>query len=322
MQLLLDLITTYGIAFVFVTVAIEQAGAPLPAYPVLLVAGSLAAQGRLSLGLSLAAAVLACLIADTLWYAAGKRYGGRVLRLLCRLTLSPDGCVRQTETVFARWGAPSLMVAKFIPGFASVATSMAGSTGVARAPFLLFDAIGAALWAGGGLALGWLFAPAVADVLATLEQMGRWGLVLVAAALALFIAVKAFRRQRFHARLRMDRISVPALAALLERGEAPMLVDVRSSLARGGERIPGAIVFDNDDWPVDLQPADAEALVVVYCACPNEASAALVARKLMQRGFKRVRPLEGGIDAWRAAGLPLLALEPQGALQGREPVAA
>jgi membrane protein DedA with SNARE-associated domain len=175
MATLLDLIGQYGVMFVFACVLVEQAGAPIPAYPVLLVAGSLAAAGQLSAGGLLATSVLACLMADTLWYLAGKRHGSRVLRLLCKLSLSQDGCVRQTEFIFARWGAPSLVIAKFVPGFASVATAMAGLTRVGPTAFLVYDAIGATLWAGAGLALGWIFAAAVADVLAVLAEMGRWG---------------------------------------------------------------------------------------------------------------------------------------------------
>jgi membrane protein DedA with SNARE-associated domain/rhodanese-related sulfurtransferase len=302
-KLLLDLITQYGLLVVFLSVAVEQAGAPIPAYPMLLVAGSLAAEGRLSLPAAFALAVLACVLADGLWYVAGQRFGSRVLRLICRLSLSPDGCVRQTESIFARWGAPSLLVAKFVPGFGSVATSMAGSTGIGRGAFVFYDALGSALWAGSGLALGWLFAPAVNEALEILQQMGQWGLLLVLLLLAVFVASRALRRYRFRRRLRMDRITVDDLAAMLQRGEAPVVVDVRQTVARDDGRIPGAIVFNNDAWPDSLRATDAQTLVVVYCACPNEASAALVARKLMQRGFKRVRPLLGGIDAWRAAGL-------------------
>ena len=310
MTLLLDLVTQYGLLFVFVWVLVQQAGLPIPAYPVLLVAGSLAAQGRQTWPLLLLVAVVACLVADSLWFAAGKRYGGRVLRVLCKVSLSPDGCVRQTQAIFERWGPPSLVVAKFVPGFASVATSMAGTTGVSRLAFLFFDAIGATLWAATALALGWLFAPAVADVLGTLDRMGRWGLLLVLVLLGLFVAMRALQRHRFKKRLRMDRITVAALGDLLERGESPVIVDVRSKTGRFDGRIPGAIVFNDDAWPSDLQAASDDALVVVYCACPNEASAALVARKLMARGFKRVRPLEGGIDAWRAAGREVVAGSP------------
>lgn len=305
MALLIDLITRYGVALLFAWVLVEQAGVPLPAYPALLVAGSLAAAGQYSVWLLLGSAVLACLLADSLWYLAGQRFGSRVLRLLCRLSLSADGCVRQTESIFARWGAPSLLLAKFVPGFATVATAMAGATGIRKLPFLAYDAVGAALWAGVGLALGWVFAAAIDDVLAVLVQMGRWGLLLLGLALAVFVATRAWRRWQFRARLRMDRISVAALAAMFERGETPLVVDVRSRFGHREGRIPGALLVDSDDWPAALAAPGDDVEVVVYCACPNEASAALVARKLMQRGFKRVRPLQGGIDAWREAGLAL-----------------
>jgi len=303
MQTLLDLIGQYGVLFVFCCVLVEQAGVPVPAYPVLLVAGSLVAAGQHSAGAFLASAVLACIVADSLWYLAGQRFGSRILRVLCKVSLSQDGCVRQTESIFARWGAPSLVFAKFIPGFASVATAMAGSTGVGRTAFLVYDTIGATLWTVVALSLGWIFAAAVADVLLVLAELGRWGLMLVAALLAAFIATKAWRRYQFHAQLRMDRISVETLAHMLERGESPIVVDVRSSLAQDEARIPGAIAFSNDAWPEDLRAPHDDAVVVVYCACPNEASAALVAKKLLERGFRQVRPLLGGIDAWRAAGL-------------------
>jgi membrane protein DedA with SNARE-associated domain/rhodanese-related sulfurtransferase len=304
-SLLLDLIGQYGIAFVFLCVMLEQAGIPFPAYPVLLVAGSLAAAGQQSVTLLLLAAVLACLVSDIFWYLAGQRHGGRVLGVLCKLSLTPDGCVRQTESIFARWGPRSLVLAKFVPGFASVATAMAGSTGVALLPFVIYDAIGASLWAGVGLLLGWVFAAAVEDVLLVLEQMGRWGLLLVAVLLAAFIASKLWRRYQFRSQLRMDRITVQDLSDLQARGLAPVLVDVRSALAQGGERISGAIVLTDGEWPAQFEAPHRDALVVVYCACPNEVSAALVAQRLMKRGYKRVLPLKGGIDAWRDAGLAL-----------------
>lgn len=304
-SLLLALIGQYGIAFVFLCVMLEQAGIPFPAYPVLLVAGSLAAAGQQSVTLLLLAAVLACLVSDIFWYLAGKRHGGRVLGVLCKLSLTPDGCVRQTESIFARWGPRSLVLAKFVPGFASVATAMAGSTGVALLPFVIYDAIGASLWAGVGLLLGWVFAAAVEDVLLVLEQMGRWGLLLVAVLLAAFIASKLWRRYQFRSQLRMDRITVQDLSDLQTRGLAPVLVDVRPALSQGGERISGAIVLTDGEWPAQFEAPHRDALVVVYCACPNEVSAALVAQRLMKRGYKRVLPLKGGIDAWRDAGLAL-----------------
>ena len=303
--LLLALIAQYGAAFVFLCVMLEQAGIPLPAYPVLLIAGSLAAAGQQSIFTLLLAAVAACMVSDFFWYLAGQRYGGRVLGVLCKLSLTPDGCVRQTESIFAKWGPRSLVLAKFIPGFGSVATAMAGSTGVAVLPFVIYDAMGASLWAAVGLLLGWVFAAAVEDVLLVLEQMGRWGLLLIAMLLAALIASRLWRRYQFRSRLRMDRITVQDLSALQTRGLGPVLVDVRSPVAQRDGRISGAITLIDGQWPEQVEAPHRDALVVVYCACPNEVSAALVAQQLMKRGYKRVLPLKGGIDAWRDAGLAL-----------------
>jgi rhodanese-related sulfurtransferase len=246
--------------------------------------------------------VVACLIADSVWFLIGRWVGRRVLRVLCRISLSPDGCVRQTESVFTRFGPSSLVVAKFIPGFASVATALAGAMHIGRGPFLLFDALGAALWVGVGLALGWLFSPAIEDIVSTLAQLGKWGLILLALAAALFIAAKWWQRHRFNVQLRMARVSVDTLGELLDRGERPMIVDVRSAIAREDGRIPGAIAHLGDELAPELLTHPKEALIVVYCACPNDASAVLAARKLLEHGFKNVRPLAGGIDAWTAAG--------------------
>ena len=302
MELLIRLISEYGLLFVFFNILAQQLGAPLPAYPVLMVTGALAARGQLNLAALLGTAVAACLLADTAWFLIGGWMGRRVLRLLCRISLSPDGCVRQTESIFARFGAPSLLVAKFVPGFATVATAMAGAMRIRRRPFLMFDAAGATLWAGVGLALGWLFASAIEEIVNTLAELGKWGLMLLALATALYVTWKWWQRHRFNMQLRMARVSVDSLAELLDRGEHPLIVDVRSATAREDGRIPGAIMALGDALAPELVAHPKDAMVIVYCACPNDASAVLAARKLLERGFRNVRPLAGGIDAWIAAG--------------------
>ena len=117
MHYLFELISQYGVELVFAWVLVEQAGLPIPAVSVLVVAGSLVAPGEQSLALTGSVAVLACVIADVAWYYAGMRYGARVLRVMCPLSLTPDGCVAQTESAFDRWRARSLIIARFIPGF-------------------------------------------------------------------------------------------------------------------------------------------------------------------------------------------------------------
>lgn len=302
MQLLLTLIEQYGLWLVFAAVLIEQLGVPIPAYPVLIVTGAVAARGDYGPPAVIAVAVVACVIADLVWYQAGARLGRRVLNLMCRISLSPDSCVRRTESIYGKWGAPSLTVAKFIPGFAAVATSMAGITRTRVASFIFFDAIGALLWAGVGVWLGWQFRHAINDVLDALSAAGRVGLVAVLLGFALFVVVKAWRRYAFRRQLRMARVTVQELNRLLSGDEPPLVVDARSSTSRSAGAIPGSVWVDLHAADSTLGDLPAGGEVIVYCACPNEASAALVARRLLRAGFTRVRPLAGGIDAWVAAG--------------------
>jgi rhodanese-related sulfurtransferase len=226
-----------------------------------------------------------------------------VLRTLCRISLSPDSCVRQTESIFTRWGARSLTVAKFVPGFASVATAMAGIIRLSLWRFLVFDAIGAALWSGVAIALGYLFRDAVNDVLDVLSAMGRYGLMVVVAAFVIYVTVKWVQRQRFIRQLKMDRVTVQELRGLVDTGTPATVIDVRSKLSQSVTgRIPGALTVDVTNMKLELLAIPPTNEVIVYCACPNEASAVRVAQALKQRGFQRVRPLIGGIDAWIEAG--------------------
>ena len=300
MNQIIEWIHRYPYTTVAIAVLLEQLGVPVPCYPLLLLAGALAYQGDASTGGLLLTAVVAAVVADAAWYVAGARLGNRALRLLCKVTISPDSCVRQTESIFARAGLRSLLVAKFIPGLGAVATALAGVRRASVPAFLAYDAGGAALWAGVPLVLGILFHNAISEVAATLGDLGRKGAELVLAALALFIAVKFMRRWLLLRELRMARVSVNELHAMMARGEPLAIIDARLPGAQSsGGRIPGSRTADEHLETLRSQPS---LEVVVYCACPNEVSAARVALKLRKAGFTKVRPLLGGIEAWRAAG--------------------
>jgi len=302
MDYLFTLIEHYGLSAVLLNVLVEQLGVPIPAYPTLVITGALLGRGSYSAPMLLVTAVGAALVADVAWYMAGKRFGRTVMSTLCRISLSPDSCVRQTESIYLRWGAPSLLVAKFIPGFASIGSALAGTMGTRNLTFLFFDGLGAALWAGSAIWLGSLFSTTVNDLLDVLESLGKWGALLIGIALVAFVANKWWQRDRFMKSLRMARISVDELHQMRNAGTGLAIVDVRPALAQQEGRIPGAVTVSMEEihaFTLDV-PADTE--VIVYCACPNEASAARVAKLLMQKGYSRVRPLHGGIDAWIAAG--------------------
>lgn len=298
-ETILKLIEEHGLLIVFFNVLIEQAGAPIPAYPVLVVTGALHESGGYSLWGLLGVAVLGAMIADYGWYLAGRRYGGRLLALLCKISLSPDSCIRQTESIYMRWGAPSLMVAKFIPGFASIASVLAGTVGTRRRSFLLYDIIGAAIWSGSAVFLGSLFSSAVDELLSVLVSLGVAGGLLLALGLALFVARKWWQRQRFIKSLCMERVSVKELRQMMASDTPPVIVDVRPPFVQAQGRIPGAIALSLGEAVLG---AIADGEIIVYCDCPNEVSAALVSKRLLQSGYSRVRPLEGGLEAWLAEG--------------------
>jgi membrane protein DedA with SNARE-associated domain/rhodanese-related sulfurtransferase len=303
MQHLTGMIEQYGLWFVFFNVLAVQSGIPLPAYPALIVAGALLARAEYSPVQLMTIAVLASLIADLGWYFSGSRLGRPVMRTLCRISLSPDSCVRQTEAIYLRWGSPSLAFAKFIPGFGAVAVALAGALHAPLPAFILFDAIGALLWSGVAVLVGYIFRGAVNDILNVLQQLGEMGLLVIAALVALFVLMKWWQRQRFYRQLRMARVSVEELNDMLERGERPTILDVRSPASQASDgRIPGARAVSNETLEQEFTDSRPDGEVIVYCACPNEASAALIAKKLLKLGYTQVRPLKGGIDAWVAAG--------------------
>jgi membrane protein DedA with SNARE-associated domain/rhodanese-related sulfurtransferase len=303
MNFLISMIQQYGVGFVFVNVLALQAGLPVPAYPALIVAGAYAAMGGRPLWQLILVGIAAALVADTGWYLAGRKYGLRILGLLCKMSLSPDSCVRQTESIFERFGAGSMLFAKFVPGFASVATALAGAMRLRYAVFVFFDAIGAGLWVGVGVTIGYIFRDAINDAVETLSALGHYGLMIVIAGFVIWVAVKWWHRHMFVKQLRMDRVSVDELRTLMDESKVEAIVDVRSPMMQAATgRIPGARALDMKKIAEGLQGVSTNGEVVVYCACPNEATAVKVAQALRKVGFKRIRPLNGGIDAWIEAG--------------------
>ena len=293
-----------GIAVVFLIVLVEQAGLPIPAYPLLIIAGAWSARGGAPFAAILAAAICACLIADLGWYLAGQRLGSRVLRAMCRLSLEPDSCVADTERMFTRFGTRVLTFAKFVPGLGAVSTAMSGVVGAPLGYFVLYDVIGATLWAAAAIALGVIFHDAVDSVFAELATLGRIGAFVILGIFAAFLGLKWWRRHQLFQELRMSRISVEELARLREAGSALIVIDARPSASRARDgMIPGAVAFEALLEEAAGKPHAGEA--VVYCACPNEATAARIAKQLISMGFRPVRPLAGGIHAWRAAGLAI-----------------
>lgn len=299
MEDLVRVLELYGLQIVFAGVLLDQGGLPLPSFSLVIVAAGIAANAGDPLWPIFAVAIAATLIADLVWFAGGRRFGAAMLRMICRVSLSPDSCVGTTRRIYTRWGAPSLIFAKYVPGLAAVATTLAGETRIPVARFALYDGIGAALWAGGAVALGAIFHEAIDAVLDELEVLGNSALMLLAFAVLAFVAVKWWQRWRFRVRIRMARISVAELAELQKNSVKVVILDARTADRR--ERtgwIPGSV------WVSDVETLALGVYeqVVVYCDCPNDATAALIAKQLHAKGVAHVRPLAGGLDAWLGNG--------------------
>jgi membrane protein DedA with SNARE-associated domain/rhodanese-related sulfurtransferase len=294
-----SLLLAYGPLLVFLNVLLEQAGLPIPAYPILIIAGALVVHGDLSWELTLLAAVVACLLADAAWYAGGKRFGAGLLNTVCRVSISRDSCIRQTQALYWRTGPRILLVAKFLPGASALSTVMSGFAGLRWRTFAAYDAAGAAIWAGSALIIGVAFNDMLADVLDMLGVYGGYGLLAVAVLLVLYLAYRWVRRKRTIRRFsHVRRVTLDELEELCAQGCEPVLLDVRATSANP---LPGAISVDPHgaigtaplQWPLDTP-------IIVYCACPEEISAAVLADRLLKAGYRNVSALAGGYDAWVA----------------------
>lgn len=296
-----------GIAVVAAAVLLDQMGLPIPASPALVLAGAFAVH-HFTWGVELLVlATAASLLSDSFWYLAGRTYGNRVMRLLCRLSLTPDSCVNDTHARFERLGGKALVISKFIPGLSVIAPPLAGVMRMNWLRFVGLSGAGGALWVAALLGLGALFQQQILALLPRLVAFGGAAVAAVGALLVGFVGFKWWERRRFYTMLAMARISVEELYALMDSGSAPQLVDVRSHHARSLDprRIPGAVHAPPDDLAAYIDHLSRDQDIVLYCNCPNEASAAQAAKLLMNQGFTRVRPLRGGLDAWASAGYPM-----------------
>lgn len=312
MALPTHILLTYGYLLLFLWVLVEQLGLPLPAVPVLLAAGALSAQHELSLPAALLAGVVASLIADTSWFVIGRRYGHHVLRILCKLSLEPAICVRQTQNSFASRRAITLVIAKFVPGLATLAPPVAGENGMSIGPFLLYDGIGSVLWVGGLLAGGRLFGDALKRDPGLLNWVGRFSGALLILGILAFFAARLYRRRMFLRKLVDARLEPEELKRQLDAGESVFIVDLRHPLELVPEpyTLPGALHLTPEALAARMDEIPRDREIVLYCTCPSEATAAKTALILHKLGFEHVRPLRGGFDEWKRLGYPLDAIPP------------
>jgi membrane protein DedA with SNARE-associated domain/rhodanese-related sulfurtransferase len=297
---------TYPI--LFVAVLARQLCLPVPAILFLLSAGALAGSGKLSISGILIAAVAGCVLADYVWFQAGRIGGKRVLRLLCTLTADPSYCIRRGQTNFQKRGVRLLVVAKFVPGLDGITPPLAGMFGTPTTTFLLYDAIGASLWAGAYIGCGFLFAEELDKVTRNISSFANAVILILGVPLLAFFVWKLLVLVRMIRLLRPFRLAPEQLKSRLDAGEKIAIID----LLRFEEDpedvpgIPGAIRLD----PLEIRrrkqihvPDDVT--LVICCRSRDSFVSARVAVAMRKHGIRRVQILDGGLEAWKALGFSL-----------------
>ena len=303
----------HAYAILFLWVMVEQLGLPVPSIPILLAAGTLSATHRIGAIPALLAVLAACIFSDSFWYALGRSYGNRVIRLLCKLSFEATTCVAKTEGYFTRRGAVTLLFAKFVPGLSTVAAPIAGQTGMGYPVFLVYDLSGALIWSVSFLLVGRFFGDIAKRSAAFFAVLSHFAVALFVVMVVGFFIWRVMKQRRFLAQVRELRIEASEVMNMLNQAAEdaecqPFIVDLRHPLdyLPDPRVLPGAVRIGPAELAsqADRIPRDRD--IILYCTCPSEETSAKVALQLHRLGITRVRPLRGGFDGWKQAGYPLL----------------
>jgi membrane protein DedA with SNARE-associated domain/rhodanese-related sulfurtransferase len=312
---IVQLLVKHGYSVLFVSVFARQMWLPVPVTLFLIATGALAESGRMTLAVALGLAITACLLADMVWYEAGRRWGNQILHFIYGLALDPDAASRRSKEAFVRHGARTLMLAKFVVGLDAATPPLAGVSGTSRIRFIALDAIGAALWSGVYAGFGYLLGKDLDRAAAYAARLGALWIFFVFAALAIYVSRKLVRWHRFVREFQMARITPDELKKKLDAGEQIMIVDLHGRRVgpRGHQSIPGAVCIDphrlgQHDNPKKQTPIPRDREVVLYCTTLHELTSARAALELRRRGFEHVRPLAGGLQAWHERGFPMTSV--------------
>jgi membrane protein DedA with SNARE-associated domain/rhodanese-related sulfurtransferase len=311
MPIAVDFFLHYIYVILFVWILAEQLGVPIPSTPLLLTAGTLTGTHKAHLSLVLLVVVFACAISDTIWYMLGKKYGGTVVKLLCRLSMESATCVRRTTNIFTQYGSKALLVAKFVPGLSTVAAPIAGQTAMPYHLFMAYDMGGALLYALTLTLAGRFFGDALEKNPHALTAIGHSAGLLFVLLLVGFFAYRIFKQQAFLKSVRGAKIEPDELKAMLDDGQKVFIVDLRHPLdfLPDPRVLPGAVRYSPTSIAAHKEELPRDRDVVLYCTCPSEATSGKVALALRKQGVYRVRPLRGGFDEWKKLGYPLETLK-------------
>jgi membrane protein DedA with SNARE-associated domain/rhodanese-related sulfurtransferase len=315
MGLIKTLFLRHAYSVMFGWVLVEQAGLPVPSVPLMLAAGTMSAAHKVHLALLLLLILLACLIADSMWYWLGRRFGSRVLDFLCKISFDASTCVHRAQSSIARRGALTLLFAKFVPGVSTIAAPIAGRSGMSFPEFAAYDMTGTLIWAAAWLFAGRFFGDLARRSSEFFAALARFAAGLVLLMIVAIVIYRYVQRRRFMTELRGLRLEPEALLEMIDASrrdgmDPPFIIDLRHplDLLTDPVVVPGALRIGPDELRTHREEIPRDREVVLYCTCPSEQTSAKVAMELRRLGVHRVRPLRGGLQGWKDAGYPLEAV--------------
>lgn len=296
-------VSTWGAAVVFANVLLTRLGIPVPAVPMLLLAGTAIANGHLSFWHVLTAALAGALIGDGAWFTAGRLLGRKLIQALARLSASVETRMRKARALFVRFGPAIVSVSKFVPGLAIITPPLMGTTRVGIVIFFAWDAVGIIAWATFWLFGGAIFERQLSRLIYEVRVHGWTILDVLFVITACYLAFRFMQRWRMQQPLLLAPVAPEQVDAMMRADKPPIVLDARPEEVKREtpQSVPGAV-------PLDIRSPDAvdAALlardVVVYCMCADDATAKALAQKMRNRGYTRVRALRGGLDAWERRG--------------------
>ena len=316
MSSVMGLLVRHAYLLLFGWVLIEQGGIPVPSVPLMLAAGTMSAAGKIHIAAALIAVLAACLISDSMWYFLGRKYGSKVLNLLCRFSLEAATCVEKTQGTVGRRGAVTLLFAKFVPGLSTMATPIAGQAKMPYLKFLIYDTAGSLIWAGAWLFAGRFFGDIAKRSSEFFTALGHGAVGLVVLMVVAVLIFRIVKKRQFVVSLRGLRLEPGQLMAMIEDARRedrplPYIVDLRHPLdiLPDPRALPGAVWIGPHELKARNSVIPRDRDIVLYCTCPSEETSAKVALELRSMGILRVRPLRGGLQGWKDAGYPLEAIE-------------
>ena len=254
MHSVLGLLSLHTYSILFGWVLIEQGGLPIPSVPLMLAAGTMSAAHKLQLAYAIPVILFACFLSDSAWYFLGKRYGGRVLNILCRFSLEAATCVERTHGTVGKRGAFTLLFAKFVPGLSTVAAPIVGQLQVPYLTFVMYDMAGSLLWCGAWLLAGRFFGDVAERSARFFTLLGHFGIALVLLMVAALLIYRLVKRRQFLSQLRGLRLEPAQLMAMIADAESagldrPFIVDLRHPLDVMTDPLvlPGALRIGPDE---------------------------------------------------------------------------